>query len=107
MNTVLPEIECISEGEDSMSIDVGNGRVNFISNSITSSSLADNTFRGFGSDRYVFKAENKVLTNTEIVEQSASNVNGERINTNSINMTDVFTCYSDGDYTVKIRHIDP
>jgi hypothetical protein len=74
----------------------------------TSSNFSDNTFRGFGSDRYVFKAENKVLTNTEIVEQNASNVNGERITTNGINRTDTFVLYSDSSYDIlSIRHIDP
>jgi hypothetical protein len=74
----------------------------------TSSAFSDNAFRGFGSDRYVFKAENKVLTNTEIVEQNASNVNGERITTNSINRTDAFVVYSDASYDIlSIRHIDP
>lgn len=71
---------------------------------INSSSLADTSFRGFGTDRYIFTSNNKVMTNTEIIDDGS--VNGERINTNTINLTDVFLGYANDGY-LKIRHIDP
>jgi len=71
----------------------------------SSSSLPDTTYRGFGTDRYVFYANDKITTNTEILDSSISPTS-ERINTNSTNLTDVFTSYADYE-TIFIRHIDP
>jgi len=73
--------------------------------SFSSSTLADTSYRGFGTDRYLFYANSNVMTNTEVLEECEPEAS--RINTNSTNMTDIFTCYSDGNYTVKIRQIDP
>jgi len=72
----------------------------------SSSSLPDTTYRGFGTDRYVFKYSGTILTNTEVLDLSVGGVNSERINTNSTNLTDVFTSYADYE-TIFIRHIDP
>ena len=67
----------------------------------------DNILNGsFYRNSYIFYADGKVMTNTEIIYDGS--INGERITTNSINRTDTFVLYSDSSYdTLLIRHIDP
>jgi len=66
---------------------------------------ANTTYRGFGTERFVFQITGKILTNTEIMENQSANANS--ITTNSINLTDVFSCYAPVYDLIKIRAIDP
>lgn len=76
-----------------------NGPLNIIS-----SSLSDTTFRGYGTDRYIFYSDSKILTNTEKIDTGS--ITGARINTNSIDLTNVFIGYAFND-SISVRHIDP